>query len=192
MLSIRGSASPSSYTYSARISVPKGLTVANGGRLERVEEQEHAVVYHYGSVLPSNRMDFAIAQYLQSTIAPFSAFYFPEHKDAIGQILQAARSAVGLLSRWFGPLESGRTMTLIEVPDGWGSQSDITTIVQSAGAFADPARRFELYHEISHLWDPPSTDQPSPRWNEGLVGKLLPTAPRLNNKMPQKTEADPQ
>ncbi|MBI3902080.1 MAG: methyltransferase domain-containing protein [Nitrosomonadales bacterium] len=31
-----------------------------------------------------------------------------------------------------------------------------------------------------------------PSWNEGLVGKLLPAAPRLNNRMPQKTGVDPQ
>ncbi len=31
-----------------------------------------------------------------------------------------------------------------------------------------------------------------PRWNEGLVGKLLPVAPKLNNKITQRSEADPQ
>jgi SAM-dependent methyltransferase len=31
-----------------------------------------------------------------------------------------------------------------------------------------------------------------PSWNEGLVGKLLPKAPRLNSKMPQKTKTDAQ
>ncbi len=31
-----------------------------------------------------------------------------------------------------------------------------------------------------------------PKWNEGLVGKLMPTSPKLNNRMPQKTETDPQ
>ena len=31
-----------------------------------------------------------------------------------------------------------------------------------------------------------------PRWNEGLVGKLIPATPRLNSKMPQKIGTDPQ
>ncbi|MGO8753958.1 MAG: class I SAM-dependent methyltransferase [Gallionellaceae bacterium] len=31
-----------------------------------------------------------------------------------------------------------------------------------------------------------------PKWNEGLVGKLMPSAPKLNNRMPQRTETDPQ
>ncbi len=31
-----------------------------------------------------------------------------------------------------------------------------------------------------------------PKWNEGLVGKLMPSSPKLNNRMPQKSETDPQ
>lgn len=31
-----------------------------------------------------------------------------------------------------------------------------------------------------------------PLWNRGMVGKLLPSAPRLNTKMPQKTESETQ
>jgi len=31
-----------------------------------------------------------------------------------------------------------------------------------------------------------------PKWNEGLVGKLLPAAPKLNNKITQRNETDPQ
>ncbi|OGS98453.1 MAG: methyltransferase type 11 [Gallionellales bacterium RIFCSPLOWO2_12_FULL_59_22] len=31
-----------------------------------------------------------------------------------------------------------------------------------------------------------------PRWNEGLVSKLLPVTPKLNNKITQRSETDPQ
>jgi SAM-dependent methyltransferase len=31
-----------------------------------------------------------------------------------------------------------------------------------------------------------------PKWNEGLVGKLLPVAPKLNNKITQRNKTDPQ
>jgi len=31
-----------------------------------------------------------------------------------------------------------------------------------------------------------------PKWKEGLVGKLLPAAPKLNNKITQRNETDPQ
>ena len=58
---------------------------------------------------------------------------------------------------------------MIEVPDGWGSQADVTCILQTAAAFRDPARLVEVYHEVSHLWNVPATDLPSPRWDEGLA-----------------------
>ena len=31
-----------------------------------------------------------------------------------------------------------------------------------------------------------------PKWNEGLVGKLLPASPKLNNRITQRNETDPQ
>jgi hypothetical protein len=36
-------------------------------------------------------------------------------------------------------------------------------------AFADPARRFELYHELTHLWNVRCTDPAPSRWEEGLA-----------------------
>jgi aminopeptidase N len=58
---------------------------------------------------------------------------------------------------------------VIEIPDGWGSQADVTSILQSAAAFRDSRRESELYHEISHLWNGTSAELPSPRWEEGLA-----------------------
>ena len=70
---------------------------------------------------------------------------------------------------WFGPLRECMPFVVIEIPDGWGSQADVTCILQTAAAFRDPARMVEVYHEVSHLWNVPATDHPSPRWNEGLA-----------------------
>jgi len=30
-----------------------------------------------------------------------------------------------------------------------------------------------------------------PQWNEGLVSKLLPVAPKMNNKITQRSKTDP-
>ncbi len=60
---------------------------------------------------------------------------------------------------------------MIEIPDGWGSQADVTSIIQTAAAFSDPRRHAELYHEVSHLWNVTPLDV-SPRWNEGLASFL--------------------
>ena len=58
----------------------------------------------------------------------------------------------------------------MEIPDGWGSQASLAGgIIQEAGAFRDRAQLDQLYHELSHLWNAPDLDAPSPRWNEGLA-----------------------
>jgi hypothetical protein len=51
------------------------------------------------------------------------------------------------------------------------SQADVAAILLAAAAFRDSTDH-ELYHEVAHLWNPPATDLPSPRWNEGLSSFL--------------------
>jgi hypothetical protein len=64
-------------------------------------------------------------------------------------------------------------VTLIEIPEGWGSQSNLAAgIIQDASAFRDAGRLHELYHELSHFWNPVDTAAYSPRLNEGLASFL--------------------
>ena len=163
------SAPQGNFTYSARITVPKGLTVANGGRLEGIDTVGNRVTFHFSSLKPSWRMDFAIAKYTELPSGPIRVYHLPG--DALGAagVAEAAKQALDLYSKWFGPLRETTGLTFIEIPDGWGSQADVTTIIQSAAAFRDPKQHREVYHEISHLWNVPETDRPSPRWNEGLA-----------------------
>jgi hypothetical protein len=161
------------FTYSARITVPKGLTVANGGRSEGIVTVGNQVTFHFSSLKPSWRMDFAIAKYTESSSGPIRVYYLPG--DALGAtgVAQAAKQALDLYSAWFGPLPETAGLTFIEIPDGWGSQADVATIIQTAAAFKDPKQYRQVYHEISHLWNVPDTDRPSPRWNEGLADFLM-------------------
>jgi hypothetical protein len=84
----------------------------------------------------------------------------------------AAAEALDHFTRWFGARSDPTPLTFIEIPDGWGSQADVTTIIQSAAAFKDPRSHGEVYHEISHLWNVESSERPSPRWEEGLASFL--------------------
>ena len=161
-----------SYTYSARITVPLELTVANGGRLEGIDTLGKAVTFRYSSLKPSWRMDFAIAKYTELTSGPIRVYHLPGDEVGAAGVARAAEQALGLYTQWFGPLRESTALTFIEIPDGWGSQADVTTIIQSAAAFKDPERHREVYHEISHLWNVPPTDRPSPRWNEGQASFL--------------------
>jgi hypothetical protein len=166
------SAPPWEFSYSARVTVPKGLTVANGGRLEGIDTSGDSVTFRYASLKPSWRMDFAIARYTELASASIRVFHLPGDSAGAAGVARAGAEAMDLFKRWFGPLRESAVLTFIEIPDGWGSQADVTTIIQSAAAFKDPDRHREVYHEISHLWNVPPTDRPSPRWNEGEASFL--------------------
>jgi hypothetical protein len=157
------------FTYRASITVPDTLTVANGGRLLARRPHAGRATFVYESIRASTRMDFAIAPYGVIAEGPMQVFYLPGDATGAAGVLNAARGAFDLFTRWFGTLQGGDALTFLEIPDGWGSQADVTTVIQSAGAFRDTTRYDEVYHEVSHLWNPPDRDTPSPRWNEGLA-----------------------
>jgi hypothetical protein len=157
------------YAYTARITVPDALTVANGGRLTAHSVVDGRATFTFENIRPAWRMDFAIADYRTLEEGPVRVVHFPQDAEGAQRVLAAVQASLRLFSEWFGPLQSGGGFTFIEIPDGWGSQADVTSVIQTAAAFKDPERIGEVYHEISHLWNPPSTDASSPRWNEGLA-----------------------
>jgi aminopeptidase N len=169
---LRRSAARWSFTYSARVRVPKGLVVANGGRLDGTDEAGDRTTFRYTSLKPSWRMDFAIAKYGELSAGPVRVLYLPDDAAGATAAAEAAGKALELFARWFGPRPQSTPLTVIEIPEGWGSQTDVTTIIQTAAAFRDPKQHRQLFHELSHLWNPPDTDLPSPRWNEGLASFL--------------------
>jgi hypothetical protein len=157
------------YEYAARITVPSTHTVANGGQL--VERIDHGATttFVYRSVKPSWRMDFAIAPFRMLRRGNLTVFHLPADSVGALRIIDAMSRTLALYTRWFGPLRGESPFAVIEIPDGWGSQADVTSILQAAAAFREPKREAELYHEISHLWNVTATDRPAPRWNEGLA-----------------------
>lgn len=161
-----------SFTYLANITVPDSLVVANGGELLQRKTENGFITYTYKSLVPSWRMDFAISDYNQLKGDGIRIFYFPEDSVGAAGVLQAAKKSYDLFKNWFGNPEVGSMLTFIEIPNGWGSQKDAVTIIQSAAAFKDPKRHREVYHEISHLWNVKPLDNPNPRWNEGLASFL--------------------
>jgi hypothetical protein len=117
-------------------------------------------------------MDFVIAKYTELSSGSIRVYHLAGDESGAAGVARAAGEALDLFTRWFGPLRESTVLTFIEIPDGWGSQADVTTIIQSAAAFKDPQQHREVYHEISHLWNVSPTDRPSPRWNEGQASFL--------------------
>jgi hypothetical protein len=157
------------FDYRARITVPDTHVVANGGRLVSRTVSGGKASYLYENLRPAWRMDFAVARFRTLESPKLRIFALPEDAAGAERVRREAQGAMELLSRWYGPLHGAETFTIIEIPEGWGSQADVTSILQTAAAFRDPAKNPELYHEISHLWNAPSREAADCRWNEGLA-----------------------
>jgi aminopeptidase N len=160
------------FTYRARITAPDTLVVANGGELLGTETADGSTTWTYRGWVPSWRMDFAIASYRTLEAGPVRIFYLPGDSVGAAGVQREAAGSLALFEEWFGPLRGTPALTVLEIPEGWGSQADVRTIIQTAAAFRDSTRHHEVYHEVSHLWNPPDGDTPSPRWNEGLASYL--------------------
>lgn len=158
-----------SFHYEIRVTVPDSLRVANGGRLVALIRQPGLATYVYRDIRPAWRIDIAIAHYGELTAGGSKVFYFPGDSIGARRVLSAVLRSMKLFTDWFDPLVGDTGFTVIEIPNGWGSQADRTSIIQSAAAFQDSSRVPEVYHEVSHLWNAPSTDSASSRWNEGLA-----------------------
>lgn len=157
------------FTYDVSVRVPRGFVVATGGT-STVHPDGDGVVWRWVSDAPSPFLNVSIAPYDTVVSGGVRVFHFRD--DGAGARRLAARTtdALRTLGEWFGPLHSPPRLTIAEIPDGWGSQASLVGgVIQTRSAFSDSARLGELYHELSHLWNAPDLDTPSPRWNEGLA-----------------------
>ena len=158
-----------SFQYHAEVTVPDSLTVAALGRLVSSESVEGKTTFVYESQKPAWRMDFAIAQYDILERDGHRVFFFQEDREGAERVMEGLADCLALYGDWFGDLEGNPRFNVMEIPSQWGSQADVTGILQTADAFKDPGMRTQLYHEISHLWNATDTEAQSPRWNEGLA-----------------------
>jgi hypothetical protein len=161
-----------SYDYRIAATVPDHLVVANGGRLENVDRKDGRVTYTYTSLKPSWRMDVAIADYriIEDKPNKLRAFFFKEDADKGEMVLKTMQNTMSLYTEWFSPLPKFSGFSVIEVPEGYGSQADAACIMQTADTFEDRDSLTGLYHEISHIWNPSHLDpMPCRLESEGLA-----------------------
>lgn len=158
------------FDYRIEITVPDSLVAANGGRMvECVPATEGYSTYAYENIKPAWRIDVAIAPYSKISFGQNQIFHFPEDSLGARKVKEAFEESYDYFSNWWGPLRDSHGFAVIEIPDGWGSQTDITSIIQTASSFNDRERMYELYHEVSHLWNVDATEELPSRWEEGLA-----------------------
>ncbi len=160
------------FDFTVSLTVPLPLVVANAGDLVSKTEKDGRATYFYKSRVPSWRIDLAAAPYevIEGESGRFRIFAFPDDAQGGRDLLGSLTAALAFYSRSFGPLADFRGLTVIEVPNGFGSQADAAAIIQEAGAFKDKAGRDTFYHELSHLWDVRANDPLPCRFeSEGLA-----------------------
>ena len=169
---VNRSAGLAAFDHEIRVTVPEPLVVASNGHLTDVERDGDSATYTFASIRPSWRMDVAVAPFEVLDQDGMKVYFLPGDRVGALAIQRAFMQAVGTFTEWFGPLPSFDGFNIIELPEGWGSQTDATCILQTADAFRAADSVNELYHEASHLWNVKLTDLPSPRWEEGLASFL--------------------
>jgi hypothetical protein len=158
------------FAFDATVIVPPGFQVATGGALMGTTANAAAVSWRYRSTAPTPFLNISIARYDTLSSGGVRVFAFPADSLGARRVLQRTLDGLALLKAWFGALGREPSPTVIEIPEGWGSQASLAGgIIQEASSFQDSANLAPLYHELSHLWNAPDTDAPSPRWNEGLA-----------------------
>jgi hypothetical protein len=161
------------FAFAVSITVPDGEVVATGGIAEAPVHRDSLVTWRYHSVAPVPFLNVTIAPYQVIDRGTARIFHFSPDSAGAEQVGAAVTRALTRYADWFGPLAAPPALTIMEIPEGWGSQASLTGgIIQTADAFADRAELRQVYHELSHLWNVPDLERPSPRWNEGLASFL--------------------
>jgi hypothetical protein len=143
------------FTYEIAATVPKAYRVACGGELTGSRVTPDSSTFFFRSKVPTWRIDIAVAKFaiLDNPDARLIVYHLHEDSTGARRVLNAARDVVKLYSDMFGKPETYRGYTIIEIPDGWGSQASDYYFLQTAAAFKDSSRISEVYHEIGHTWN---------------------------------------
>lgn len=155
------------FTYDLEIQVPSGYVVACGGLPKGVSADGGTETYRYASRMPTSRMDIAAAKFkvVKNEAGNLVVYALPGDEAGAANLLKEMQRVMEFYTRRFGPSKKATAYTVIEIPDGWGSQASDFYILQAAAAFKDPKRAHELYHEIGHSWNAkPKREVKRTRW----------------------------
>jgi len=143
------------FDYDLQAIVPAEYGVATGGVLVQRQAIGDSLRYEYRSRRPVPRLDVAVAHFVERRDSAAALMVYTLVADTIGAdtVLSAVKRASALYASWFGPPPVGMGYTVIEIPDGWGSQAAPGYLLQTAAAFHDPGAARQVYHEVAHAWN---------------------------------------
>lgn len=158
------------FAFAARVTVPDTLVVATGGETTRRTHANGRATYHVRSRRPVPFLNLTVAPYRVYENGGVNVYVLPADSARGRELLATIDRAIEWFRVRYGDLTRAPEFSLMEIPDGWGSQADLDGgIMIEASALRDVESRPRLYHEISHFWNAPDEEAPSARWNEGLA-----------------------
>jgi hypothetical protein len=158
------------FTWRLRVTVPTGLVVAAAVPPKERRDTAGVSTWTFEGREPVPFLNVPIADYKLFEGPDLRIFHFPQDYGGARRLSDAIGKVTGLYSRWFGTIERRGPLTVMEIPEGWGSQAALTAgIIQTADAFNTTSGLAPVYHELAHLWHRTDTDAPPVRWNEGLA-----------------------
>lgn len=182
------------FDYEVRVQSPYGLVAVTGGEMvgrctirqgsRQAVRQGSRQAVTWRSCLPNWRIDVAAAPFCelsaQDAGGHFAVYALSEDEAAATLVLDAMRHTAQLCADWFLPLDPPRSLTIVEIPAGWGGQVSPSLILQPAEAFDLDAGRpladlyvtslFRVAHEVAHLWNAASGEEVTSRWlDEGFA-----------------------
>jgi SAM-dependent methyltransferase len=145
----------SPFTYRVETEVPVGYVVACGGRSVGIKQTGISITSVFEGYTPTWRIDVAVAKFkiIADEGRKIRIYAIPGDEGEGQRILEAARQSFRFYSGLFGEAGGSPGFTIIEIPEGWGSQAGDFYILQTAAVFRDKGRISELYHEIAHNWN---------------------------------------
>ena len=158
------------YKYLINITVPKEMIVVTGGKLINQIISDNETTFIFRSKKPSWRLDIAISDYIVLENGKNKVYYFASDSLGALRVMNALQSSFELYTNWFGPLINYQGFSIIEVPEGYSSQQDITAIILSSDNFKMSKEMQTIYHEMAHLWNVTNLDrQPCRFESEGFA-----------------------
>ncbi|HEX9653982.1 MAG TPA: hypothetical protein VGA99_09745 [bacterium] len=148
-------ASDVKFTYETVATVPDSYVVACGGELFDSHITADSSTFRFHSKVPTWRIDLAVAKFamLSNRADKLVVYHLPEDSAGARRVLDASAAVIKFYSGTFGRPKNFQGYTIIEIPDGWGSQASDCYFLQTAAAFKDSTRIGEVYHEIGHSWN---------------------------------------
>ena len=150
------------FDYQVEAAVPQGyIAVCSGDQIGEPQRQADKTIFRCAGPAESNSINVAIAKFrvIDDAQRKLRVYALETDTDAGNRIMNEMRRSLDFFTSYFGPPPKIGTMgahnglTVIEIPDGWGSYGLRGYIFQTAAAFKDAQRAGELYHEVGHVWN---------------------------------------